>query len=123
MKKKIFVVEKDADILEIIVHILSEEGYEVASSRTEFGIFEQIKNVMPDIILLDVINTSAQGTELCRALKSANEIKHIPVVVLSTHLKVEIVRDICADEVLPKPFDIHKLVDVIENQLVSSSGN
>ena len=62
MKRKIFVVEKDADIHDIIVGILSDEGYEVNSSRSEFGIFEQIKNAMPDIILLGIVSASAQGT-------------------------------------------------------------
>ncbi len=121
MKRKIFVVEKDADIHDIIVRILSEEGYEVNSSRSEFGIFEQIKNAMPDIILLDVVSASAQGTELCRAIKSANEIKHIPVVVLSTHLKVDATKSVHADEITPKPFDVNKLADIIESQLLNNS--
>ena len=121
MKRKIFVVEKDADIHDIIVRSLSDEGYEVNSSQSEFGIFEQIKNAMPDIILLDIVSTSAQGTELCRAIKSANEIKHIPVVVLSTHLKVDVIKSVRANEMIPKPFDVNKLADIIESQLLNNS--
>jgi len=120
MKKRIFVIEKDDDILHIIEHILQEEGYEVFTSTTEFGIFEQIKKSKPHVILLDVINTTPRGTELCRAIKAANEIRHIPVIVLSTHLKADVMKEVCADEIVPKPFDINKLIQIVESQLLTT---
>jgi DNA-binding response OmpR family regulator len=118
MKKKILVVEKDRDILEIVSYILIERGYQVVSSQTEEGIFNKIMEFNPDAILLDVIKPSAEGTELCRAIKATENTKHIPVIVLSTHTRAAAIKEVCADEILSKPFDIDQLVDVLEKQLI-----
>lgn len=118
-KKKILVMDKDEDILQIIKHILTEEGYDVQTSRTEQGMLDKIHSYHPDAILLDIIMPTPEGTELCRAIKEAEGINHIPVIVLSTHNKAELVKDICADEIVKKPFDVDFLVETIEKQVVA----
>ncbi|MEO8794313.1 MAG: response regulator [Daejeonella sp.] len=119
MKKKVLVVENDKDILNIISHILTEEGFQPILCFTEKNIFDIITENKPDVILLDVIRPTNQGTELCRAIKAAETTKHIPVIVLSTHSKIDDVKEICADEVIKKPFDISLLVNVVKQQLVA----
>jgi len=120
MKKKVLVLEKNKDILELINLLLTEEGYEVLLlSRNEL-VFQEIKSFEPDIILLDIINPTAEGTALCEAIKAAEDTCHIPVVVLSTHPKAHIMKEICADEVVPKPFDLSHLVSAIQEQLMSA---
>ncbi|WP_207532536.1 response regulator [Desertivirga arenae] len=118
MKKRIFIIEKDDDILQVIEHLFREEGYEVFTANSEFGIFEKIRNRQPHAILLDVISTTPQGTELCRALKSEEGISQIPVIVLSTHVRADVMKGDCAEDVLSKPFDITKLVEIVEGQLM-----
>ena len=119
MKKKILVIERDEDICQIISHILSEEGYEPILCRTEHGIFDTIVLNNPDIILLDIIRPTEQGTELCRAIKVTDTTKHIRVIVLSTHAKIGDVKQVCADEVVKKPFDIEELINLVKEQLAS----
>ena len=118
MKKKIFVMENDPAILEIVTSLLVDEGYEVKALITEDGIFEEIEDFKPHVILLDVVRPTEQGTIVCRKLKEDKRTKHIPVIVLSTHSKIaETVKNVCADEVIPKPFDIFDLLNSIELQL------
>jgi DNA-binding response OmpR family regulator len=118
MKKKIFVVENDPSILEIVTSLLIDEGYEVKASATEDGIFEEIEYFKPHVILLDIVKPTERGTLICRTLKADQRTKHIPVIVLSTHAKTaETVKTVCADEVIPKPFDICDLLDTIELHL------
>ena len=119
MKKKILVVERDKDILEIVTYILKDKGYDVLASQSEEGILHQILTFNPDAILLDIIQPSDQGTELCRQIKAADKIKHIPVIVLSTHTNAASMKEVCADDILSKPFDISELVDILKKQLVS----
>lgn len=121
MKKKILVVEKDESVLEIINLLLIEEGYDVKLSKTETGVLQQILEYQPDAILLDIIYPSAEGTELCRMIKETNTTKHIPVIVLSTYKKIEPVKEICADEVINKPFDISILLETIKTQITYSA--
>ena len=119
IKKKILVVEKDIDILQIIGHVLDNSGYDVKLSVTEEGIFDQITNYLPDAILIDIVKVTPEGTQLCREIKEAEGINHIPVIVLSTHPKADLVKEICADEVVHKPFDIDFLLETVEKHLVT----
>jgi DNA-binding response OmpR family regulator len=118
MKKKILVLEKNKDILELIDIILTQEGYELDLLTSEQEVFNHIKNFNPDAILLDVIHPTPEGTAVCKAIKAADHTSHIPVIVLSTHPKAEVVKEVCADEVVHKPFDISFLISVIEQQLM-----
>ena len=119
MKKKILVVENDKDILDIISFILTEEGYDPILCATETGVIQMIDQIMPDMIILDIIKPTALGTELCRAIKASKTTGHIPVIVLSTHPGIGHVKEVCADEVLKKPFDVPVLLDVVKAQLAA----
>lgn len=117
MKKKILVVERDEDILQIIAGLLSDEGYEVNTVKSEAGAYELIKAFMPDVVLLDITRPTEQGTELCRKVKASRSIGHIPVVVLSTYINLNAFTEICADDVLSKPFNIAEVLQVVESHL------
>jgi len=118
MKKRILVMEKDAAILEIVSYVLIEADYDVKALNAEEGIFEQIYNYKPHAILLDIVAPTLKGTEVCNTLKANPKTKQIPVIVFSTHPKVtETIKQVCADEVLPKPFDIDELLNVIETSI------
>jgi len=120
MNKKILVLEKNRDILELINIVLTNEGYCVDLLSSEKEIFEHIRNFQPDAILLDIISPTEEGTALCKTIKAAEDSSHIPVIVLSTHPRPEIVKEICADEVVAKPFDISFLLSTIAHQLLSA---
>ncbi|MBC7744059.1 MAG: response regulator [Flavobacterium sp.] len=117
MKRKILVIEDDADIRQVISNVLIDEGFETILCKNEKNIFEVILLNNPDVILLDVIRPTQQGTELCRTIKAAETTKHIPIIVLSTHSQIDDVKKICADDIVKKPFDIQLLIDVVNEQI------
>lgn len=121
MRKRILVVENNPDILELISLVLEEAGYEVDLFPNEKDIFDHIVKFQPDAILLDIIQPTVEGTELCRQIKEAEGTSHIPVIVLSTHPQIKKVKDVCADEVVAKPFDIDGLIEVVNEQLKTAS--
>ncbi len=111
--------EKNQDILELVTHVLEEEGYKVKGFISEKEFITKTINEKPDLVLLDVIHITPEGTELCRKLKAVEMIKHIPVIALSTHFRASEIKNICADDVVSKPFDIDALLDVIESHLAA----
>jgi DNA-binding response OmpR family regulator len=117
MKKRVLVVENNKEILELISIVLNDAGYEPTLYINEQGIFEHIVELNPDAILLDIVRPTIEGTELCRQIKEAENTKHIPVIVLSTHTQIGKVKEICADEVVEKPFDIEELLAVLNEHL------
>jgi CheY-like chemotaxis protein len=102
MNKRVLVVENDKSILEIIGLVLEEEGYTTSLHNSEGGILEKITAFEPDIIVLDIFRPTLESTELCRQLKAAQATAHIPVIALSTHPEINKVKEICADDVVPK---------------------
>ena len=121
MKKRILVVENNKDILDLISLVLEEADFNVVAYLNEKSIFDQIIDFQPDAILLDIVKPSVEGTELCRQIKEAEGTSHIPVIVLSTHPQIQKVKEVCADEVVEKPFDIDGLLEVLTEQLKSAS--
>ena len=121
MKKRILVVENDKHILDVIGIVLDEAGYETGLYTNENDLLKHIIDFRPDAIVLDIFKPTIEGTALCRQLKDAQATAHIPVIVLSTHPQIQKVKEICADEVVSKPFDIDGLLEVLQEQLKSAS--
>src|SRR5690242_11896854 len=103
-RKKILVVDDDPDILEFLAVILEEEGYAVLTSdKGEF--LEQLHNGgLPDLILVDVLLSGKDGRAVVRHLKSREETKRIPVIMISAHPSAEnTAREAGAEDFLAKP--------------------
>jgi len=114
MDRTILVIENDPDIQEIVCIILRDQGFAVEFLEFEKGALQRILDLKPVVIILDIIQVTREGTELCRLIKKTKEIMHIPIIVLSTHPKANTIKDICADEVVSKPFDIDELIVAVE---------
>jgi two-component system response regulator VicR len=113
MQKKIIVIDDDQDILEFTEFILQDWGYEVVASLNA-DILDDILQLNPDLILVDDWLEDTTGHEQCEMLKSAENTKHIPVVIFSASTGLQKVAEDChADNYIEKPFDVDHLQDVI----------
>ncbi|WP_207535966.1 response regulator transcription factor [Desertivirga arenae] len=118
--KRIFVLEKDSDILSIISLILHEEGFVVEGVKTVQELRGLLEKRKPNAILLDVISPYFEEAEFCKSLKSSKISRDIPIIVLSTNNQVkEALAKVCADDVISKPFDLNDLISSVKNQLVA----
>ncbi|TMC16683.1 MAG: response regulator, partial [Chloroflexi bacterium] len=114
MMKKILVVDDDESILEVVQIALESEGYHVQTITNSRGL-QKLTNDRPDLILLDMILGGEDGRILCQRLKSNEETRLIPVIILSAHSDAGQVADTSgADDFLEKPFDIDALLDMVE---------
>ena len=117
MDKSILIVDDDPDILSLIQDLLYEEGYAIQTSPSSF-IFKHIQRALPDLILLDVLLSSADGRVLCRQMKANHLTKHIPVILFSAHItSKEALNESGADDFLAKPFGIEQLLEVVRKHL------
>ena len=118
--KKIVVVDDDPDILDALQMTLEDEGYEVTT--TEKGEYaENLPNTnenLPDLIILDVLLSGKDGRTICQKLKSQQETRHIPVIMISAHPNAkQSVKDVGADDFLAKPFDVDELLAMVSRYL------
>ena len=81
--KNILVVEDDLDIRELISFNLANEGHQVFEANDgEVGI-DKARNNNPDLILLDLMLPGIQGLDVCRIIKSDQETKEIPIIMVT----------------------------------------
>lgn len=81
--KKILVVEDDKFLRELIVQKLVREGYEVSEAVDGEEGVKRIKEVKPDLVLLDLILPGIDGFEVLSKTKEDSELVQIPIIILS----------------------------------------
>jgi DNA-binding response OmpR family regulator len=117
---KILIAEDERDIRDLITFTLRFAGYEViAASNGEEG-YNMAKQLLPDLILMDVRMPKMTGYEACKALKADKITESIPVVFLSAkgqESEVQAGLDVGAVEYILKPFSPDQLTERVRQIL------
>ena len=121
MKKRILVVDDNEAILEVVKLALEMTGCEVSTSLTG-DCFHHMEHPFPDLILLDVMLSGEDGSEICEHLKKDEQTSHIPIILLSAHGSLQEAAERCgADDFLLKPFRLSELRETVKRYLSPSS--
>src|ERR1700754_3774619 len=84
-KPLVLVVEDYQDAREMYAAYLQFSGYRVAEAANGIEALEKTRELMPDIILMDLALPKMDGWEATRRLKADDRTKHIPIVALTGH--------------------------------------
>lgn len=117
---KILVAEDERDIRDLIEFTLKFGGYEVLTVPNGQAAVDQVANIMPDLIVLDIRMPKLNGYEACRAIKAIPEVANIPIVFLSAYgqdAEVESGFEAGAFEYIVKPFAPDQLTQRIQEIL------
>lgn len=112
-KKHIFVVEDEADILELLTFNLGREGYAVTGFANGEQALHGIMRNKPNLVLLDLMLPGLGGLEVCRLLKSKSETAGIPIIMLTAKGEESDVvagLEVGADDYIAKPFSMKVLL-------------
>jgi CheY-like chemotaxis protein len=82
-EKNILVVEDDLHMRIFITTVLETSGYNATASKDGQEGIRKVKEDRPDLIILDVMMPEEGGVSMYRQLKTDNQFKNIPVVMLS----------------------------------------
>ena len=82
-RKKILLIDDEQDILEIISYNLEKEGYQVFTASNGNEGIVKAKEILPDLILLDVMMPEKDGIETCQELRKLKELQKTLIVFLS----------------------------------------
>ncbi len=116
---KILVVDDDKPILEVVKTILDNEGYVVETISDWPEVFGKIKTFKPDLIILDIFISGADGRVICKELKKSKTTLHIPVILFSATNRLEAyTKDSNAQGYLKKPFEREELVNIVKECLL-----
>lgn len=115
---KIMVVDDEADMRFMVRKILENEGHEVIEAEAGKVALEKLKEVKPDLILLDVMMPGLDGWEVCKQIRENKETENITVTMLTVKStdedKVTSFDDGLADWHISKPFKKKRFVKTVK---------
>jgi len=80
---KILVIDDDPFQVQLLVSILKLEHYDIIGYNDHLKALEDVAQIMPDLILLDLIMPQIDGFEVCRRLKAQEQTRNIPVIFVT----------------------------------------
>lgn len=111
-KARLLVVEDDGDIANMLKIYFSGLGYDVDVAPRGYDALDKTRQVLPHLIILDIMLPDIDGYEVCRTLRTSTRTSHIPVIFLTQKDersdKLQGL-ELGADDYITKPFDIEEL--------------
>jgi len=116
MKEKslILVLDDDPDICIMIKMVLDYYGYDAMDAENEENAKKIISSNHVDLVIMDMLLSGADGTDICRQLKHDKETSSIPILMFSAHPTA---KETClaagADDFISKPFEMNDMMERI----------
>ncbi len=109
----VLIVEDEQDLAELVAFNLEKEGYLPVIANDGVSGLNQARDVVPDLILLDLMLPGMPGIEVCKTLKMSEKTASIPIIMLTAKAD-EIDRvvgfEVGADDYMTKPFSTRELL-------------
>ncbi|XGV98710.1 MAG: response regulator [Leptolyngbya sp. BL-A-14] len=120
LQESILIIDDSPDNLRALSIILTKRGYKVRCATSGAMALASVKNLPPDLILLDIRMPVLDGYEVCQQLKADSQTREIPIIFLSAANDLD--GKIKAFEVggvdyIAKPFQMKEVLARITNQL------
>ena len=124
-KQLILVVDDDPDLVDMIATKLEAKNYRTAKAYDGIQAWEKIRQEKPVLVILDVMMPNKDGYVTCTEIKNDPNYKDIVVVLLTavvdslptTSYTHHAGRTTPADDFIPKPIDLDKLMDIVQENL------
>ena len=116
MKEKslILVLDDDPDICIMIKMVLDYYGYDAMDAENEENARKIISSNHVDLLIMDMLLSGVDGTDICRQLKQDKKTSSMPILMFSAHPTA---KETClaagADDFISKPFEMNDMMDKI----------
>ena len=113
MNGKIFIIEDETSIIQLVQHNLEKDGFIVSSAINGNEGLKDLKKFEPNLLLLDWMLPDLSGIEICKSIRKNTSFKNLPVIMLTAKGEEEDKikgLDSGADDYLTKPFSYNELL-------------
>lgn len=124
MKNNVLVIEDNPVNLELVTDVLEASGFIVHSARTAEEGIRLAREVLPQLILMDIGLPGMDGLAATKALKSDPATQHLPVIALTSHAMrgdEDIALSVGCDGYLVKPIDTRTFAAKISSLITSAN--
>jgi len=120
LAKKILIVDDDIGIRMLLSKFLQKRGYETILAEDGLECVEIAKKTHPNLIILDVVMPRMDGLKAARLIKFYKPLTDVPIVFLTAkdaEKEINLAKEARAEVYITKPFDVHKVIEVVEELL------
>lgn len=120
MVKKVMIIEDNELNMKLFSDLIEACGYSTIKLRHGIGAVNIIKEMDPDLILMDIQLPEISGLDITQAIKQDNEINHIPIIAITAFAMQgdeEIIRKSGCEEYISKPISINPFMQLIKKYL------
>lgn len=120
LRNKILIADDDADMLELLTTMLEKEGYKVIGAENGKIAVELARKELPALIMLDIHMPVLDGLKACKAIKTDQVTKTIPVVMLTVEgsiSEIEQAISFGAKTYITKPSGRAEIIKVVKSLL------
>lgn len=114
---KVFIVEDDDNIRELIVYALNSSEFKAEGFENATQLYEKLEKVTPDLFILDIMLEGEDGYDILEHIRETSETETTPVIMLTAKTaEYDKVRglDMGADDYVTKPFGVMELISRIK---------
>ena len=117
--KKILVVDDDKAVTTLLEGLLSGQGYAVSVAHDGLDGMVQVRKILPDLIILDIMMPEINGYDVCSNLKFDERFKQIPIIVLTSRQQELDPRigQLMGIDYMQKPIDSKILLEIVQRIL------
>ena len=111
------IIDDDLDVIKLLNKRLTQQGFEVMVAQDAYQGIAMIHKTPPDLIILDLIMPAGGGQAVLKNIRLSNQIKYIPIIVLTGITDPEYKKQVLSDGVdayIEKPYDPDELISSIK---------
>lgn len=117
-EKKILIVDDDSGIGEMLKTLLEFSGYEVIVTENPHHTIELVQRDGFDLVILDMLISGVDGTDICQQLKQHDQTMEVPVLMMSALHEAKLkCMGAGANDFIAKPFEMDELLGKISKVL------
>lgn len=124
MKHSILLVDDDPNLREMLRQMLELGGFNVVEAEDGLDALDKLEEIMPDILVLDVMMPNLDGVSLCKQLRNDAEFVTLPIIMLSGKTQQWAVEEglaAGANRYLRKPITVEELIQSVRELLPTPS--
>ena len=114
---RLLIVDDDPSMVSLLKTLLELDGFEVTPATNPDRVIESIRQVRPDLVVMDVFMSSRDGLDLLRQVRASAELAHTPVIMTSGMDVSDRALEAGADGFMLKPYSPPELIALIRQKL------